>query len=414
MTDKEPQPNPGPKRRGELDAMGMFVVVGLVFFHSAMFFYHGEFYFKAGVSTSAADLLTGFGGMWGMPLMFIIAGMAIWYSLRKRSLEEFVRERIRRLFVPFVVGMLLLVPPIVYFSLKTDPSYQENYAQFLGRFFEIKLAFEFPLFIDGDLFTDGHLWFVILLFAYTILLLPVWSYLRRPEGGRLIERIAVFCDRWGAIFLLGIPIGLIEAALGTEMSGNWNRFSYFPILIYGFLFAATPRISRTLRKYWKLSLILGIMGQIAWLAGYMYLAEVVGVSPVSGRGLGEIGLRFLKGMTCWFWIVTIMGLAIGVGQKGRRSERVKSGDVSNDSEPYEESLMDRIGQYAREAQLPFYVLHYTPLIIIGFFVLQWQVGATIQYFVIVISTLVVTLLLYDLGVRRTKLTRFLFGMRPSK
>jgi hypothetical protein len=76
--------------------------------------------------------------------------------------------------------------------------------------------------------------------------------------------------------------------------------------------------------------------------------------------------------------------------------------------------MDRVGQYAREAQLPFYVLHYTPLIIIGFFVLQWQVSTTVQYFVIVISTLVVTLLIYDLIVRRTKLTRFLFGMRPPK
>jgi hypothetical protein len=414
MTGNEPQPSLNPKRRGELDAMGMLVVVGLVFFHSAMFFYHGEFYIKTELRSSVADLLTGFGGMWGMPLMFIIAGMAIWYSLRKRSLGEFVRERIQRLVVPFVVGMLLLVPPIVYFSLKTDPSYQETYAHFFGRFFQVRPAFNFPLPFDGDLFTDGHLWFVILLFAYTILLLPVWNFLRRAEGGRLIQRIAIFCDRWGAIFLLGIPIAMIEAALGTEMSGNWNRFVYFPILIYGFLFAATPQFGRTLRKYWKLGLLLGIIGQIAWFAGYLYLADVVGVTPVSGRGLGEIGLRFLKGMTGWFWIVTIMGLAIGVGQKGRRSEGERPVDVSSVGMPSKTSIMDRIGGYAREAQLPFYILHYTPLIIIGFFVLQWQVSTTVQYFVIVISTLVVTLLLYDLVVRRTKLTRFLIGMRPPK
>jgi hypothetical protein len=414
MTRQVAQPSSTPKRRGELDAMGMLVVVGLVFFHSAMFFYHGEFYFKADVISSAADLLTGFGGMWGMPLMFVVAGMAIWYSLRKRTLGEFVRERIKRLVVPFVMGMLLLVPPIVYASLKIDPSYHENYAQFFRRFFEVTPAFNFPIFVDGALFSDGHLWFIILLFAYTILLMPVWNYLRRPEGRRLVERIAIFCDRWGAIFLLGIPIGLIEGALGTEMSGNWNRFSYFPILIYGFLFAANPQFGRTLRKYWKLGLLLGIIGQIAWFAGYLYLAEVVGVTPVSGRGLGEIGLRFLKGMTGWFWIVTIMGMAIGVGKKGSRSEEVKSGDDSNVSAADKHTFMDRVGQYAREAQLPFYVLHYTPLIIIGFVVLQWPVSTTVQYFVIVISTLVVTLLIYDLIVRRAKLTRFLFGMRPPK
>jgi hypothetical protein len=109
-----------------------------------------------------------------------------------------------------------------------------------------------------------------------------------------------------------------------------------------------------------------------------------------------------------------MGMAIGVGQKGSRSEEVKSGDDSNVTAADKPTFMDRVGQYAREAQLPFYVLHYTPLIIIGFFVLQWQVSRTVQYFVIVISTLVVTLLFYDLVVRRTKLTRFLFGMKPPR
>ena len=37
-----------------------------------------------------------------------------------------------------------------------------------------------------------------------------------------------------------------------------------------------------------------------------------------------------------------------------------------------------------------------------------------KYLVICLSTLAVTLLLYDIGVRRTRLTRFLFGMRPRR
>ena len=74
--------------------------------------------------------------------------------------------------------------------------------------------------------------------------------------------------------------------------------------------------------------------------------------------------------------------------------------------------MDRVSAYAGEAQLPFYVLHMTPIVIIGFYVVQWEVNALVKYLVIVLATLGVTLLLYDIAVRRTWLTRFLFGMKP--
>ena len=71
-------------------------------------------------------------------------------------------------------------------------------------------------------------------------------------------------------------------------------------------------------------------------------------------------------------------------------------------------------EYAGEAQLPFYILHQTPIVVIGFYVVPWEVSVLVKYIVITLSSLVVTLLLYDIGVRRTRLTRFLFGMKPEK
>jgi hypothetical protein len=70
--------------------------------------------------------------------------------------------------------------------------------------------------------------------------------------------------------------------------------------------------------------------------------------------------------------------------------------------------------YAREAQLPFYVLHFTPIVVIGFFVVQWEVSVLTKFIVISLSSFAATLLLYDIGVRRTRLTCFLFGMKPKK
>ena len=133
-----------PRRRRELDAMGMLVVVGLVFFHSAQIFYYADFYVKneppniQSVSQLVSTLLVAFAGLWGMPLLFLIAGLAIWYSLRKRTAGQFALERTRRLVVPLVVGTILLVPPMVYYGQKSDPAYQETYLQFLPRFFNVQ------------------------------------------------------------------------------------------------------------------------------------------------------------------------------------------------------------------------------------------------------------------------------------
>ena len=123
-------------RRREVELMGMLVVLGLIFFHSAQIFYYGDFYVKneppnmEHLSQILSTMFVAFAGLWGMPLMFLLAGIAIWYSLIKRTAGEFVVERTKRLFIPLVVGTLLLVPPLVYFELKGDPAYQENYLQF--------------------------------------------------------------------------------------------------------------------------------------------------------------------------------------------------------------------------------------------------------------------------------------------
>ena len=46
-------------------------------------------------------------------------------------------------------------------------------------------------------------------------------------------------------------------------------------------------------------------------------------------------------------------------------------------------------------------------------VLAWPIGAPAQYTVIALTSLAATLVLYDLAVRRTQVTRFLFGLRPT-
>jgi peptidoglycan/LPS O-acetylase OafA/YrhL len=86
-----------PSRRHELDLLRALVVVGLVFFHTAVIFSPGEFPVKAETENPVVTVVLGFGAAWGMPLLFLISGMGIWYSLRSRTAGMFARERLRRL-----------------------------------------------------------------------------------------------------------------------------------------------------------------------------------------------------------------------------------------------------------------------------------------------------------------------------
>ena len=77
-----------PTRRREMDLMGMLIVVGLVFFHSAQIFSGTGHYVEntqQGMAVGiAANLFLAFGSMWGVPLMMLIAGTAIWYDIAVR------------------------------------------------------------------------------------------------------------------------------------------------------------------------------------------------------------------------------------------------------------------------------------------------------------------------------------------
>lgn len=404
------------KRRSELDLMGMLVVVGLIFFHTGQIFYGGDFYVMNEPSSIAALVFVAFASLWGMPLIFLISGITAWYSLRKRTTGEFIRNRIRRLLIPFVTGLLLVVPPQVYYELKADPAYHESYLHFYPRFFDVQFSLEFPLFLKGippdEFFQLSTMYFLIDLFIFSLLLLPVFQHLQTPAGNQRAERWADFFTRSGAIFTLALPIGITEAIMGSGFEGTWNPFAWMLFIFYGFLFTCDQRFGRALQKHWKTALILGGIAFAFWFLGVGLLSMVSQIDAFTNFDPVSMLLRFLRGFTSWFWVVAIMGLAT----RKPRSKRAKTqGDIPPQElkDAHKPALTDRIAAYAKEAQLPFYILHQLPIVVIGFYVIQWEAGGTVKYIAICLSAIFATLALYDLGVRRTPVTRFLFGVKKK-
>jgi glucans biosynthesis protein C len=217
-----------PTRRDELDLLRALVVVGLVFFHTAVIFGAGEFPIKATAENRAATVFIGFGATWGMPLLFLISGMGIFYSLRSRSPAAFARERLRRLGVPLLVGLLTLVPLQVYLGLRHagDPS---SFASFYARFWQVRPTLDFPFVITaapGGVFETGHLWFLVCLLGFSLVLLPGFVWLHRPAGTRLLQRPGGLLARPGGLLLPALPLAVVEVALGSETGhGGWNHAS---------------------------------------------------------------------------------------------------------------------------------------------------------------------------------------------
>jgi len=407
--DVTPTP-PRPERRRDLDLMRMFVVVGLVFFHSARIFDTGGFYVKNDPTSDLVSVAVSFAAMWGMPLLFVISGMGIWYSLRSRTTKAFAWERVRRLLVPLLFGVIVIVPPQIWTRLRGDPGYDESYWEFLPRFFDVEFTpGGFPFVVGSDpatgLFEWAHLWFVVLLFAYSLLLLPVIWYLRKPAGLPMIDKLAERTDRLWVIVVAGLPFAVLDAALGGEEGlAGWSRYSYAVFILYGYILATDRRFGRALRRHRKSALLLGIVTFAA--VGFLFVlgSETEGVNTLLDYNAVSLGMRAVRGVSGWLWVVAIMGFASGGGKQARAPTEAKRAL----------SLVDRVSAYTSEAVLPFYVLHQTVIVLLAFYVVQWPISATLKYLIICLISLVMILGIYDVAVRRTGPTRFLLGMKPPR
>ncbi len=71
-------------------------------------------------------------------------------------------------------------------------------------------------------------------------------------------------------------------------------------------------------------------------------------------------------------------------------------------------------QYGQEAVLPFFMLHQPVIMIIAFFVVQWDAGIPVKLPAVLLGSFAATIGLYELVIRRIGPLRALFGMPPRR
>jgi hypothetical protein len=70
--------------------------------------------------------------------------------------------------------------------------------------------------------------------------------------------------------------------------------------------------------------------------------------------------------------------------------------------------------YGNEAVLPFYLFHQTIILIVGFFVIRWNIGILPKLLIVTVISFSLILILYALLVKPFNIVRFFFGMRPRR
>jgi peptidoglycan/LPS O-acetylase OafA/YrhL len=378
---------PTSERRYDLDWLRLIAIVILLFFHTGMWFNNWGWHVKNNELSRWFEFWMVWLHPWRMPLLLFISGAGTYMALGKRTRKQYVGERFRRLFIPLLFGMFVVVPPQIYYE------HIDKYDSYWDFF---KTVFEFKPYPGGS-FSWHHLWFVLYLLLYSLILLPFLSFIRseRSAGFKLKAR------KWlsSALGALLIPSGFIfltQLALRPYFPDelhNLTDVAYFVFygcfFLFGVLFYSDLELWQSIEKNRKKLLIGAMLILIPFYGVFLHWHKIIDIGITDGDTLDlifDISSIFLS----WFTLITV----IGFGQH-----------YLNKSNP--------ILPYTNEGLYPFYILHQTVIIWIGYYIckLDWSIGA--KYWSIALLTLVFCIGFYMLLIRPFNVMRLFFGVKPK-
>ena len=142
--------------------------------------------------------------VWRIPLLFFVSGMGVYFAIQNRNWKQLLKERTKRIFIPFVFGIFVIAP----IQLCISQLYYNRELNYVPN--------------------PAHLWFLGNIFVYVIILLPIFFYLKRNEEGRIVGWIKK---------CLSNPIGLlivIAVFIAEVLLVQPNPYELYAMTWHGF------------------------------------------------------------------------------------------------------------------------------------------------------------------------------------
>ncbi|WP_158861297.1 acyltransferase family protein [Lunatibacter salilacus] len=290
--------------------------------------------------------------IWRIPLLFFVSGMGLYFAMGKRNFVQLITERSRRILLPFVFGVFAIVP--IHLLIWR---YNNN----------MNLTY---------MWDAGHLWFLANIFAYVLLLAPLFYLLRSKKANKVRDWITR---------VLSNPLGLVLVA--AALVGEAIILDPIPYELY----------ARTWHGFF--------LGLLAFFFGYCFV--------LAGSG-------FWKMIQRWRWIWLVMGVGLFFLRTFYFGFQVPIYLVPIESFAwivvvlaFGSKHLNKPGKllaYLSEAAYPVYIVHMIFLYMGSLLIFPLDIAVQLQFLLVMIFTVVGCLAAFE-GIRRVKLLRLLFGLR---
>lgn len=375
------------ERRYDLDWLRIAAFGLLIFYHIGMFFVSWDWHVKsahAGPDLQPLMLLT---SPWRLALLFLIAGCATRFMADKTDPRigrwPMLKSRSLRLLLPLVFGMLVIVPPQTYYEVVEKLGYAEGWIAFYAKY----LSFYDGWTIKGQTLivpTWNHLWFVVYLWVYTMIVIALRPALHAIPARGLV---ALFRQPLALLLLPPVFVGLLRLFLRPmfgethALLDDWYLHAmYLSLFLFGYGIAKHDGIWLSIERLRWIALVLAALcyGGLVW---FMLARQ------------GGPGRQLLWAADQWMWILALLGFGYRWLRQGRLSDSPAR-------------------RYLTDAIFPFYILHQTVIVVAGHNLTPLGLPAWGEGVTLIILTVAACFAGYEI-VRRVAWLRPLFGLRTD-
>jgi surface polysaccharide O-acyltransferase-like enzyme len=279
--------------------------------------------------------------------------------------------------------MLFTIPIQVYVEYLQKGRVTGSYFEFYPS------VWKFVPYPDGSL-TWSHMWFIVYLLTFILLLIPLFSLLKIKMIEKYKDQLSNILSSKYLILLVFLiqyynyyAFYLKYPEQGSLVE-DWFVFnSSITYLILGYLLASSNQFWNNCERYRKIYLSLAVVTSTILFINY-YLPNAL----PKKEGVDAQVYFLLDAIQIWSLILTIIGFT------------KKHLNTSS-------SML----QYLNKAVFPFFIIHQTIIVAIGYWIVQLQASILTKYLLLSICSSIVIYILYEFVIKRTKLTRFLYGMK---
>ena len=355
-------------RRHYIDNLRWAVILLLIPFHAAQAWkiWDEPNYIVFGPNRVISSIIVFF-APFVMQLLFLFAGMSIRFALRSRTYGQFAAERIKRLLVPLVFGLLVLVPPMTYLADRFNNGYSGSFFSHYAKFFTYLTDMSGA---DGG-FSFGQFWFLLYLLILSFVLLGVIVIQKKILPDKEIK-LPFF-----VIILLGLPLPLFSELLSV---GGKSFVEFFYLLLIGYYIFIREDVLEKLEKYAYPLLAVGLVASIVNVYLFIFSGTEYPVANTVANNLSK-----------WFMVLALIGV-------GRRLF-----DCEN-----------RVTRFLTSVSYPFFSFHFVFVILFQYLFAEILNGNTVLLYLIPVAlAYLATFICSYLSTRATVLC-FLVGVKKRR